>query len=212
MPAEKELRMLRKFITRERRHKSMGIFVTVHGILANNINSLIPHFDRIIFTCSTQNKVLFDGYIGKFAPVKETAELWWKRFIRYGNVSTYLQYSSKLNTFQITDIHNEDIENDKTQLRNRLEHYLTSFPNTEEKLILYDYIFEFLPIGLVSKDFTISATGANRTISKCNLIDLLHYVTAVDAGKPTREVANVFRIMRSKFSIPNVFLKNVHFK
>ena len=110
----------------------------------------------------------------------------------------------------------EESGSDASAARKRAKVFciLSAYDNSAIMMALYDHIFSNFAIEkLNATDLSLTVTNlsANGKESKVSICDIIYGVINANV-QPSRECRAAFRILRSQFSIPDLFIRNKHFR
>ena len=213
-PSDVHNRIIYKCLVQNKRHQNINCFFNAHSIEKNNIHSLMPHFDYVIFTNAEKNDTVFNTFVTKFVK-KDIAESnsFWKLF-RTQEKTTYLRYNNVNKVFEIIDVKGNILQNPNNKLRNDLERYLSSFGNTKIALSFFDFLLKRFEPNLVSPDDFILVIEADKNKKlEINIIDLVYFVTQKELERaPPKEIVQAYKILQKLYKLPVCFIGNKHFE
>ena len=216
-PKDYQAKIINEQLVHRKRHDNITTFALSHGIEKNNLNSLLKHFDFVMFTNSQTNTPVFKSYAKKYCPLPFTeCMLKWEDFVNSQSKTMYLRYSNSNSQFDIVDVKGNVITNRDNKLRKKVHTYLSALGETKVAMALYDFLTDVLPPGVITDSLQLNVKDVNSKKKKSiSIIDVLFYVTTKKEDlllPPRQEIIDVFKSMQKMFNIPNVFTRNHYFQ
>lgn len=216
LPSASEAKTLRKHLTFSKRHSECSLYLIMHSISANNVASMVHHFDFAIFTSGGGNEFNFVSFVRAVArdlyPDLELAKKAWRDFCQSG--IRFLHYDAKLRlvTWRNLDMTiGEQSSNNKEFLNAHVAKFLVS-----QDLPLANLLFEYLrdKIDLdeyLNSSFEFEIKVGGRASNSCMLLDILS--VASDRNKvPTQNETSVFSALCKKVIFPRCLVANLSFQ
>lgn len=215
-PSDHEAKCINKQLVHRKRHENITTFCIAHGIEKNNLNSLIKHFDYIMFPNDEINRTIFLQYARKYSnKEKFEYEPKWDDFVNNYPDELYFRHNIGQQQFEIIDIKGNLITNKDNKLRKKVFSYLSALGDTRLSMAFYDYLTDILPSGVISNDLEIIVRKKNsRKRKKISIIDVCFLVTTKKENilfPPRPEIINFFEDLKEDYNIPSVFIGNHYF-
>ena len=214
-PTEFQLKVLSEILVKHKRHGNINVMVLAHSIERNGLNSIIKHFDKIIFTNSQKNTPVFKVYNRKFCSLDDEKGMrTWTEFITKESKTNYLVYNHKTSDFEIIDSRGNVVKKKEDQLRKEILRYITPFGECEMAMSFFDYLYRILPANSVTQDDHILNLVNHKSGEKLevNILDLVYYVPRRDLPIPPKNnIVTAFQCLQKLYKIPYCFIGNKHF-
>ena len=211
-PSDAESKMLNNLLVRTKRHSNVVVHVICHNITKNNIYSLVQHFDYVVITNSAKNTSLVKNYSKHHYPGDPAIVMrTWDSFRASSSMTHYLSFNIPSATFSIVDEKGLEIVNSQDEIRKKIERCMRPFPNQQEALSLFEFLFAALPQGSLQTDLVLTVQTPSGEVS-LSIIDLIGFVTHSDSPPPpNEELVSVFHVLQKLYKIPYLFIRNSHF-
>ena len=215
-PSDHEAKCINKQLVHRKRHENITTFCIAHGIEKNNLNSLIKHFDYIMFPHDKINRSIFIQYAKKYSNKdKVEYEPKWDDFIRHYPDKLYLRHNIAQHQFEIIDSKGNPITNKDNKLRKKVFTYLSALGDTRLSMAFFDYLMDVLPSGIISNDLYIPVKMKHtRKRKKISIIDVCFLVTTKKENiliPPRKEIISFFKDLQDDYNIPTAFIGNYYF-
>lgn len=218
-PNNEESAVLRNLLLFHKRHRNIEIHLLIHSVTRNNTFDLLSHVDLLVFTNSSRNAKNFEEVCRLYKVNKRERANMWRNFMSYaGKVYLVVDTSDmewKIEECELSLDGNGDTNQDDAKDKKRKVYNIISARTNGDAglaMALFDHIFDNAPLSeLNSEDLSLSLVN-KKTNRKCkaNICDLL-YTATTEGTSPSLSVVYMYKYLRKKFSIPDLFLKNSKF-
>jgi hypothetical protein len=212
-PTEAEFKSLQNLLVKRKRHNNLYTHMLAHSILKNNLNSLMPHFDFVVFTNSGKNVQVFKTYASRHcAQDPETSMHVWNHFVSESPKTHYLVYDVARGVWSTVDEKGSELDSRETELRKRVLQFVRPFGSMEESMALFDFLIGCLPSGSLDKDLIIRLRDSDRKKYSVSLLDVIGYCCDKNNRvPPSSDIVEVFKLLQKMYGVPYLFVINKHF-
>jgi hypothetical protein len=212
-PTEKDLSIIRKLLVYTKRYKNISVFMLTHSVTRSNVYSILPFFDRTIFTRHASNSKAFREYARYLDLEPVEARAVWNGFISESPSHSYLVY--KDGSFEITYADGTSVVTLRERAREKMSKILRAVEpsnRAEFLLSLFDFVSGNLSLAFVDmSDLSVVLESSKRGRLTANLVDFVIQISDPKSPPPTKPVIVLYLFLKTLFSIPAVYVQNSHF-
>lgn len=206
-----EMEILKKLLLYDKRHKNIDVFILLHSVTTNNTYSLLQHADYFICTKSALNTKNFHELGVKILKLDHgEAKQIWKHFLARDEKYLYLKIDVNNRNFEVVELGVCESKIEAETKRKRVQTILSSRGSPPElSMALFDHIFRNFNVNLLdASDLSIPMKySKSGKIKKVNICDLLYYMTTPGI-EPTSDSIFLYKELKKRFSIPDLFICN----
>lgn len=226
---DRTMTQLRKLLDYSARHNNLYIFIITHTLIKNGVSSMLPSLGNVVFTKSPGLRKSFKLLVRDFGIAIDDSI--WNDFVSHQDNYRYLALNLKnqnitaisenpgyicksiLSGGEKLEIHDAESELNKSmeKKRSKIKKISAGFSTAQQQkmLVIFDVLFESPEsFEIMGNDCTIKFASSKGSHIKCNIIDLLWYITDESGSVPPKEVEVAFKILTEDKSIPQVLIKN----
>lgn len=212
-PNDSYVAKLNYLLVKLKRHSCLMTWVNAHHVNNQSLNSLIVHFEYILFSKDPGNFHIFKAYAQKHCPLDyEDSMRAWHQFMQEKQETHSLRFNVRRKRFETVDIRNQVVENTESELRKKVSQYLSNKSHLPDKMNLFDFLQESLPPGAIDKNYRIAIKSNNIEYS-CSIMDLLHFCCDDESSDiPSTDINVIFKFLQEHYKIPHLFVLNRQLK